>query len=271
MNEARPFLRWAGSKRSVIPELLKHVPSTYGTYHEIFLGGGSLFFALKPERAVLYDANELLIRTYRAVRNQPDELCSLLDQYSAEHAKHQKAFYDHIRGFRAEFTNDADAGAWMIYLNKTCFNGLWRVNRSGKFNVPFDPSKTSVSYDRENITACSTALQAAALFHADFRKCTDWIRPGDFSYFDPPYAPLSSTSDFTSYTAEGFKGSDQRDLRDLALQLKRSGVHVVLSNSSADSILQLYESDFKIHVIGVRRAVNSKADARGAVKEFIIT
>lgn len=269
MTFARPFLKWTGGKMALVPELLKHLPSTFGTYHEPFLGGGALFFLLQPQRAVLSDVNLRLIRTYRAVKDHVENVIPILrDEYTP---RHSKEFYYAMRNLDADHYGDVGVAVWFLYLNKTCFNGLWRVNKSNKFNVPAGDYKNPTIYNEANLRACSKALASTEIHHSDFRACEVRAQPGDVVYFDPPYVPLTATSDFTNYTAEGFSPKDQIDLRDLALRLKQRGVHVILSNSSAPAVRQLYGDPFTIHEVDVRRAINSDVEKRGAVKEFIIT
>jgi DNA adenine methylase len=271
MTQARPFLKWVGGKRAVVPELLKHVPARYNTYREPFVGGGALFFALRPARAVLSDLNETLVKTYRAVRDSPAELCDLLRAGATQYEQYGADFYYHVRKFDLA-ANDVTTAAWMIFLNKTGFNGIYRVNKSGQFNVPHGRHKNLTICDEPNIRACSEALRGAEIRHADFRAVESEAAPGDLVYFDPPYVPLTDTADFTSYTKEGFGPRDQLDLRDVAWRLKQRGVYVILSNSSGAGVAELYaEKGFTLREIDVRRSINSDTSARGPVKEYVIT
>lgn len=265
---AVPFLKWVGGKRQLLPELMKHVPPSYGTYHECFLGGGALFFALQPQRAALSDANERLIRTYRGVKNFPENVIGQLE-YAA--TSHSTEFYATVRAQDPDHLGDVGVAAWFIYLNKTCFNGLYRVNQSDRFNVPIGKSKSPPNIcDRVNLRACSAALAGATIRSDDFRFVSDRAEPGDLVYMDPPYVPVSDTADFTGYTADGFTARDQEELRDLALELKAKGVHVLLSNASVPAVHQLYAKGFEMRVVPARRALNSKASGRGPVGEVII-
>lgn len=273
---ARPFLKWAGGKTQLLPELLKRVPPKVGAYFEPFLGGGALFFALRPKIALLGDANPVLVRTYRAVRDHVENVIGLLQDHAALHVKLGADHFYAVRRSPSDHLGDVGVAAWMIYLNKTAFNGLWRVNKSGEFNVPFGRYKNPTICDAENLRACSAALQGVEVVHADFRKLDQRFTPfgvsGDFTYADPPYAPLSATSNFTGYTAGGFGPQDQQDLRDLALRFKERGVGVMISNSSAEVIEKLYRGKgFIIAEVAARRAINSKVDKRGPVREYIIT
>lgn len=263
---AHPFLKWVGGKRQLLPELLARVPARYGTYHEPFLGGAALFFAMQPKRAVLSDSNLRLIRTYRAVRNDVEEVIHRLKAMA-----YDRKLYEEIRAMEIDDFDDVGVAIWMLYLNRCGFNGLYRVNRAGKFNVHFGRYTNPKICDEDNLRACSAVLQSASIEHRSFEGIVDHANSGDFVYFDPPYVPLSATSVFTSYTSDGFRASDQEHLRDAAAYLSRHGVHVLLSNSSAPAVHDLYGDGFRIELVSARRNVNSKTTARGAVKECLIT
>jgi DNA adenine methylase len=263
---ARPFVKWAGGKRQLLRELLKHVPSRYGRYFEPFIGGGALFFALRPSLATLADMNERLIRTYTGVKDDVDRVVELLKTYP-----HDEKFFYRMRKVEIDARPDAEVAAWFIYLNKTGFNGLYRVNRKNRFNVPFGRYENPKICDARTLRACSVALAKAVLRVDDFEKVARRARRGDFVYFDPPYAPLSATSSFTSYTSSGFGIDEQTRLRDLARALKKRGVHVLLSNSSAPSVRALYTRGFDVFEVSATRMVNSKASGRGAITELVIT
>ncbi len=261
---AKPFLRWAGGKSKLVPEILKRFPATYGKYHEPFLGGGAVFFALKPNVAYLSDMNAELIQTYCAVKNQSDELVEMLDDL----ARHQsEAAYLRVRAM--EVSGDLHSAARMIYLNKCNFNGLYRVNKSGKFNVPWG-KRTDVSlYDDNNLLACTTALQNAEIACRGFETVLEYASPGDIVFCDPPYAPVSATADFTAYTKDGFTWEDQVGVHDVANTLRSRGCHVVLSNAGIPAIAELYK-DWRCDEVMMRRNVNSDGAKRGKVSEFLI-
>jgi DNA adenine methylase len=265
-ENARPFLKWAGGKRQLLPELQARVPQRYGRYFEPFLGGGALFFAERPRRATLADVNERLIRTYKGVRDAVEDVIRLLKGYRYD----EKSFYE-VRGAPIDERSDAEVAAWFIYLNKTGFNGLYRVNRHNRFNVPFGRYVNPTICDPGNLRACSSALGGTAVRVGDFASVADQARANDFVYFDPPYMPLSATSSFTSYTSTGFGAEQQTLLRDLALTLKRRGVHVLLSNSAAPFIRELYRDGFDVFDVSATRMVNSRAAGRGAITELVIT
>jgi DNA adenine methylase len=263
--DARPFLKWAGGKRQLLEDILPHVPPGMKRYHEPFLGGGALFFKLKPRQAILSDSNERLIRTYRGVRDAVEDVIALLNTY-----RNEKSFYLELRKKEVDGGTDAEVAAWMIFLNKTGFNGLYRVNSKNKFNVPFGDNAGTTFCDAENLRACAAALAGAQLEHEDFAGVGKRARRGDFVYFDPPYVPLSLTSYFTAYTKERFGPADQKRLRDVALALKERGVRVLLSNSSAQMVRDLYRDEFELISVSASRMVNSKADGRGRIAELLI-
>ena len=265
----KPFLKWVGSKRQLLPELRKHVP-VFKRYYEPFVGGGALFFDLAPSIAFLGDQNARLITTYIVVRERVEELIALLKTYPYE-----KEFY---LAMRAKDIDDVskfssvEVAAWFIYLNRTGFNGLYRVNQSGGFNVPFGKYVNPTICNEEGLRAASKMLQRARISERDFEGMTMSARAGDFVYFDPPYVPVSATADFTSYTADGFGAADQERLRDHARVLITRGVHVVLSNSNTPLVRALYDKKpFVLHEVQARRSVNSRTAKRGKVGELIIT
>jgi DNA adenine methylase len=256
-------VKWAGGKRQLLAAILGQIPRDYGTYHEPFLGGGAVFFALSPKKAVLSDSNQRLVRCYAGIKNHVDDVISLLSEY-----KRNRRFFEVMRRRNIDVASDAEVAAWFIYLNKMGFNGLYRVNSKNRFNVPFGDNKNAQICDEENLRACSRALADAEINWEDFEKVSERARPNDLVYFDPPYVPLSATSYFTSYTADRFTGEDQIRLRNLALRLKAKGVHVLLSNSS--SAAELYSKDFSVIEVLAARAVNSKAERRGKITELLI-
>jgi DNA adenine methylase len=263
--DPRPFVKWAGGKRQLLAEIWKRLPARFGTYYEPFVGGGALFFRLRPAAAVLADQNERLIRTYSGVKNHVHDVIRNLKTY-----RNDKRTFLKARRAPIDRANDAELAAWFIFLNKVGFNGLYRVNSSNEFNVPFGDNRSKQICDEENLVACSAALANASLVHGDFAKVVKRAKAGDLVYFDPPYVPLSETSDFTSYTAAGFGPEDQIRLRDVALALKRRGVFVILSNSSARVVLDLYSREFECIPVAATRVVNSKASGRGKIMEMLI-
>jgi DNA adenine methylase len=260
-----PFVKWVGGKRKLISELRKHIPASFGTYYEPFVGGGALFWALRPASAILSDANARLVNAYVAVRDRPDAIIDELRTYPYE-----RKFYGRTRALIDEGTS-AQRAARFIYLNRTGFNGLYRVNRRGEFNVPFGRYANPTICDAETLRACSAALRGVEIVRGDFADVLARAKKGDFVYCDPPYVPLSATSSFAQYTADGFMYEDQRRLRDIARDLKRRGVHVLLSNSGPPIVRELYADGFDIREVLAARAISCKGDKRGAVKEVLIT
>ncbi|MES2640423.1 MAG: DNA adenine methylase [Myxococcota bacterium] len=261
----RPFLKWVGGKRQLLPALLPHTPARFGRYHEPFVGGGALFFHLRPARAVLADTNARLIRTWIGVRDHVEDVITLLRGFP-----HDRTFFEGLRAEAVDAKSDAEVAAWFIYLNRTGFNGLYRVNRQNRFNVPFGSYTNPTICDADTLRAASIALSQTDLLVEDFGAVLTRAEPGDFVYFDPPYIPLSATSSFTAYTAGGFGMPEQARLRDTARALKARGVHVVLSNSSAPAVHELYADGFLRTPVSAARAINCDASKRGAVTELIL-
>lgn len=261
----RPFLKWVGGKRQLLPELVSRLPKRFGVYHEPFIGGGALFFHLQPDLACIADVNLRLVRTYRAIRDRVDDVIDVLREYP-----HDKEFYLELRARDIDVCDDVEVAAWFIYLNRTGFNGLYRVNRRNGFNVPFGKYKRPTICDEPLLRACSEILSGAAILHQPFDCVLEQARAGDFVYFDPPYVPVSRTSSFTSYAKNGFSLADQARLRDVALELKRRGVKVMLSNSAAPIVHELYAEGFEREVIQAKRSINCKGKGRGKVGELLI-
>jgi DNA adenine methylase (dam) len=263
----KPFLKWVGGKRQLLPELLKHVPAEFETYYEPFVGGGALFWEVGTRGkagAVLGDSNARLMRAYRGVRDDVEAVIETLKGMTYN----EKSFYEIRAAYDIDDCADRTVAAWLIYLNKTCFNGLYRVNKAGQFNVPFGRYDNPTICDEETLRECSKGLQGTKLKSGDFEDNLDHVRREDFVYFDPPYIPVKLTS-FTAYTDGGFGLKDHERLAECARQLKQRGVHVLLSNSSSPIVRGLYH-DFEIIEVEARRSVNSKASGRGVVKEVII-
>jgi len=262
---AVPYLKWAGGKRSLLRHLLPLVPSSYGTYHEPFVGGGALFFALQPKRAVITDVNRRLVRSYVAIRDDVDAVIALLKTYP-----HDKQFFLEMRGVPIDYRSAVEVAAWLIYVNRTCFNGLYRVNRDNVFNVPFGRYANPTICDEANLRACSDALAGVSILHEPFETVLKRAVAGDFAYFDPPYLPIAATSSFTGYSPDGFGLDDHRRLRDAARELKKRGVHVLLSNSAAPAIRELYADGFEVTEVLANRAINANGEGRGKIPELII-
>ena len=264
---AAPLLKWAGGKRQLLPEIRKNVPAAFGRYFEPFVGGGAVFFDLFTESHVLAylgDANAELIVTYSAVRDDVDGVITALRAHARQHSE------EHFYAVRAQRVRaPSSVAARMIYLNRTCFNGLYRVNRRGEFNVPFGKYTNPTICDEDNLRACSRVLASAELVCADFASVVAVARKGDFAYFDPPYVPVSETGDFTSFTAAGFGPADQERLVQCARRLKETGVHVLLSNADLPAVRKIY-AGFEMRRVEARRNINSKGGKRGDVGELLI-
>lgn len=265
----RPFIKWVGGKGQLLHHLIKRAPPTYGRYFEPFLGGGALFFGLRPEDAFLSDTNGELINTYRVVRDSVEALIAELARHRYDEA-HYYAVREWDRAADYSTRSPVTRAGRFIFLNKTGFNGLHRVNSKGQFNVPFGDYKNPTIVDAANLRRCSAALAGVEIDVAGYLAVEAKAKGGDFVYLDPPYAPLTATSNFTSYTAGGFDRADQERLRDLCLRLDKKGVHLMVSNSSAPLILDLY-AQFRVELVDARRFVNARAAGRGAVKEVIVT
>lgn len=266
-----PFVKWVGGKRGLLPSLLAAAPKSFKRYHEPFVGGGALFFQLQTEGmlkhgATLSDNNRRLVHAYVGVRDEVEHVIRLLQTYP-----HEKQFYWRMRSEMPDDKPHAEIAAWLIYLNRTGYNGLYRVNRRNIFNVPFGNYKDPKICDAENLRACSAALGGTEILAKSFETIEERAEKGDFVYFDPPYVPVSETSSFTSYTAEGFGPTDQERLAQTARRLKARGVHVLLSNSDSAVVRSLYKKDFELREVLAARSVNSRADRRGKVKELLIS
>lgn len=267
----RPFLKWAGGKSQLTEELVNHRPPTFTTYHEPFVGGGALFFHLfragKIQRAVLSDINAELVDTYLAIRDHAGEVIRYLAEFP-----HSKEFYYQLRSKDPQELSLPERAARMIYLNKTGYNGLYRVNRQGQFNVPYGRYKSPRYLDRENLLAVSWSLQNVDILCASFETVLERACAGDWVYFDPPYVPLSQTAHFTSYHSSGFDVNDQAHLRDVCLALTEAGVYVTVSNSDTPTVHALYGSPpFSFHRVWASRSINCNGKKRGKVSEGIIT
>lgn len=266
---AKPFIKWVGGKTQLLNEILSCLPEKISTYYEPFIGGGALFFRLanegRFERAVINDWNFELVTVYQVIQDFPGDMMGQLAliPYSREEFNRQREL-DPMQLCAIK------RAARMIYLNKTGFNGLYRVNKSGKFNVPFGKfSKPPTVFDPENIRACSAVLQGVQISQGDFADAVKEAKQGDFCYFDPPYVPLNPTSDFTSYTSIGFNIKEQERLAQLCRDLSARGVRVVASNSNTQVVRDLYHG-FEIREVMARRNVNSKGDKRGAIAELLM-
>jgi len=269
VTDARPILKWAGGKSSLLDLILPLLPAKINTYYEPFVGGAAVFFKLASEkrfeRAVLSDRNPELINVYQAVQ---EDVGNLIDKLAYHEDCHDEEYYYEVR--KDDPSLPVERAARFIYLNKTCFNGLHRVNRTGKFNVPFGHRKNPTICDHENLIAASLALQGVKLEVGDFESLCREAEPGDSVYLDPPYIPLTATSNFTAYCQHPFTMKDQERLASVFASLAACGVCAVLSNSSAEEARKLYAA-FRVQTVPVRRSINSKAKARGPVYEILVS
>jgi DNA adenine methylase len=264
----RPFLKWAGGKSRLIQQYIPYFPKNYKNYYEPFLGGGAVFFYLQPLQATLTDINCELITTYRCVRDNVEELICLLKEHQI---KHNREYYYHVRADAK--INDIEQAARLIYLNKTCYNGLYRVNSQGKFNVPLGNYKNPNICPEELLRAASKALSTSKIQQVDFTDVLHRaISSEDFVFCDPPYHPISSTSYFTGYNGHSFGKKEQEALRDTCAELARRGVKVMVCNSDSDFIKNLYKQiNFNIYQIAASRSINSNTKKRGVIDELLIT
>ena len=271
--EAQPFLKWVGGKASLLRQLEEFFPREIDRYFEPFLGGGAVFFHLKhrfPDlRPFLRDGNKELINCYRVVRDRPEELMRLLDEHTKGFRADGSDYFYAIRK-QHDLTDDLARAARTIFLNKTCFNGLYRVNAKGEFNTPVGSNKNPNLYSRDNLLAASEVLQTAQLEAQDFRKVLDETRRGDFIYFDPPYLPISAYSDFKRYTPDQFREADQVELARVFRELDAKGCRVVLSNSEHPRTRELY-AGFPIQIVSAPRFINCKPGRRGNISEVVVS
>lgn len=265
-----PIVKWAGGKRKLLPVLLAHVPQEVRTYVEPFAGGASLFFALmggerKIDKCVLADQNEDLITLYRVVKDKVGALIRELTTY-----RYEETFYYEVRDRDPRRLSDVKRAARILYLNKTCYNGLWRVNSRGKFNVPFGRYTNPRILDIPRLESAAKALARATLLVGDFEAALHGLSSKDFVYFDPPYVPVSKTSNFTDYAVGGFHAADQERLRRVLLSLRNKGVRALLSNADSKETRDLYK-DFPTQKVTMRRNINSKVLGRGNTPELLVT
>lgn len=267
----RPFLKWAGGKNQLISQYIPYLPQNFTTYYEPFLGGGAVFFYLASSyqanfQAILTDINPELINAYCCVRDWVEELILLLEEHQT---KHSKDYYYQVRSQLKG--NLVEKAARLIYLNKTCFNGLYRENSKGEFNVPIGRYQNPTICHADLLRFISGLLRSARIEIRHFDAVLERAKTSeDFVYFDPPYYPLSNTSNFTAYSRYSFNEDDQIGLRDTFVELAKHGVKVMLSNSDCPFIRELYR-DFNIHEILATRAINSNAKKRGKISELLVT
>lgn len=268
-----PFVKWAGGKRQLLDRLDEHLPAHYNRYFEPFVGGGALFLHLQPANAVINDINSQLLNVYQQLRDNADNVIEALKAFDEVNCDKE-----HYLDMRAQYNNkitnnelDAECAALMIWINKHCFNGLYRVNSKGLFNVPYNNKVNGPSMDEQNLRDIARLLNEnnIEIREGDFETACEDIQPGDFVYFDSPYVPVSSTASFTDYTKDGFTYDDHVRLAKLYRRLSGMGVYTMLSNHDVDLVHRLY-AGFNIIPTSVKRSINSNASKRTG-KEVIIT
>ena len=272
----QPFIKWVGGKRGLIDQLLPLFPKDFQSYHEVFLGGGAVFFELyskgllKDKKIYLSDINTELINTYNIVKENPLELIYYLEKYKE---KHSKEFYYKIReqdrNQHFKRLTPLQRATRFIYLNKTCFNGLYRVNSKGQFNTPIGSYKNPNIADRDVILSASEALQNATISNQTFDKVLDVATKDDFIYFDPPYYPLTATANFTSYDSNRFLENEQIKLFEVFKELNSRECFVAHSNSDTEFIKNLYKN-YDLNIVQANRFINSKSSGRGKIREVLV-
>ena len=264
-RRARPFVKWAGGKGQLLSTLRAYIPSLYERYYEPFVGGGAMYFSLQAEHSVVSDLNGELINAYQVVKDSVEELIQSLHQHVNE-----KDYFYRVREWNPADLTPIMRASRFVYLNKTCYNGLYRVNQAGKFNVPFGKYPNPTICDEEGLRDASAALATVEVLEADFESAVSEAGENDFIYMDPPYVPLNVTSSFTSYTANGFGVDDQARLASVVQQLSYRGCRVLLTNSDAPPVRELYDN-CNINVVMAPRSINADGNGRGPVTELVIT
>lgn len=270
-----PVLKWVGGKRQLIEDIEPLIPKKISTYVEPFVGGAAVLFHLQPKKAIINDFNSELMNVYQVIKENPNDLIDILEKHKS--ANSEEYYYETRALDRTsdyENLSKEERAGRILYLNKTCYNGLFRVNSSGQFNAPYGKYKNPAIVNDVTIKAVSNYFNSANLkiLTGDYREALKGLRKGAFVYLDPPYMPLSSSSNFTGYTENGFGYEKQVELRDECLKLNKKGIKFLQSNSYTPEILELYSgsSVFKIKVVQAKRSINSKSDKRGDVSEVLI-
>lgn len=274
-SQIKPFTKWTGGKRQLIPEIKKLIPEKFDSYYEPFLGGGAVLFDLLPKKAIINDWNADLISLYEVIRDDVYNLIKLLNEHST---KNSSEYYYAIRSIDRTAEFHSKTKVWkasrILYMLKVNYNGLYRVNSKGQFNTPYGRYKNPKIMDYENLIAVSNYLNSSdiKITSGDFSDALISVKKNDFVYLDPPYIPINQSSNFTSYTSNGFGSEEQIRLRDTFVELHNKGAYIMLSNSYTESVYELYSQFEKtIHVVEATRMINSKATQRGKIKEVIIT
>ncbi|MFW6008038.1 MAG: DNA adenine methylase [archaeon] len=267
-----PILKWAGGKRQLLEEILDVFPSDYDerVFHEPMIGGGAITFNINPKKGSINDINSKLINFYKIVKNYPQELI----EENKSHKNNEEYYYNFRNKFNKSIMNDnmnkIRKASLFLYFNRTCYNGLWRENSEGLFNVPFGEYSNPNFVKKENIQKVSKILQNLEIYNKDFEYILNVVEEDDLVYFDPPYLPISDTEDFTKYSKDGFTWEDHKRLKEICKKLDDKGVLFVLSNSYTKPIIELY-NDFNINEVKAKRAINSDGENRGEVSEILVT
>ena len=272
INGVPTFIKWAGGKKQLLKSFRKFFPTRIDRYLEPFVGSGAVFFYIKEhyslEEVILSDINDELINAFNVVKDHLESLIGVLKEHKKNHSTE---YYYKIRSLDPSALSNIERAARFLYLNKTCYNGLYRVNSKGKFNVPIGRYKNPKIVDEEVLQKASMLLQDVTIKHQSFEKVLEDAHERDFVYLDPPYYPLSKTSSFTGYTKEVFMEKEQEKLAEVYSKLDKKGCLVMLSNSDTEFIHLLYgENGYDIRKVKARRAINSKADRRGEINEVVI-
>ena len=266
LSDAKPFLKWAGGKGRLLGKLNKFFPKNYNRYFEPFIGGGAIFFHLNPEKAIINDLNEELVNLYKIIKDIPEELMEELNKL--QNKVSDKDFFLKMRSKKPK--KELEKAVRMVFLNRTCYNGMYRVNSKGEFNVPFGDMGNPKLYEKKNILACSHTLKKTTILNGDYKKLNRRIRENDFVYLDPPYVPLSETAHFTSYTSEKFGKEHQLELLTFCEKIDKKGGLFMLSNSYNEYTEELYQK-FNINTIKAARSVAAKSESRAEIKEIVVT
>lgn len=267
-----PVVKWVGGKRQLLDDIIPLLPDYFSTYVEPFVGGGALLFEIQPKKAIVNDLNHELINLYKVIKDNPNELLSLLEEHELNNS--EEYFYQ-IRALdRSESYNemsDIEKAARIIYLNKTCYNGLFRVNQSGQFNSPYGKYKNPNIVNKPVVLAMANYFQNnnITLLNGDYKMALKKLRKGAFVYFDPPYMPISSSSSFTGYTENGFDKKQQIELKEECDRLNSRGIKFLLSNSDHPFIRDLYK-DYEIITVRAKRSINSNSNKRGEINEVLV-
>lgn len=263
-TQNKPFLKWAGGKTQLLPMLLNYIPTHYNKYIEPFIGGGALFFKLTSRNSIISDLNEDLIIAYQSIRDNVEDVITILNSY-----RNEESFYYKIRALKSDELTNTERAARLIYLNKTCFNGLYRVNKKGEFNVPYG-KKNNIFLNSEGLRNASRNLENVIIEYNNYSDVLKkYARKGDFVFLDPPYYPISKNSDFQRYTKDFFYHEDQVKLKEEFDNLVKKGCYCILTNSNHPFILELYK-DYFIEEVKTKRLISSNPSTRNGTDIIVV-